>query len=208
MTNRATLFGGALFSAGLAIGAVNQGASADFTFTNGQQNYGLAYGLKADGSYFFDLIIDYGPSYFGSVNYSGDGLDIATWANPTSMGVIHDRDPGDAIWNYSRGTTGAFFQVTEDTTVRLAWDFGAWDQVNSYMRITDLSGGGGDFFEIGGAGSGTATLTAGDEYFFRIFIRGNTGGGDSFARMIIPAPGSLPLLAAGSLVVSRRRRRE
>ncbi len=207
--NKATLFGGALFTAGLAVGAVTQPASADFTFINGFINYGEARGTKADGNYLSQFNDAFGPAYFAPINYSGYGLDITAWANPTSMGVTHDRDPADQTWVYSKGVTAAYFQVTTDTTVQLDWDFGAWDQGSSWIRIIDFSGGGADYLAVGGAGSANVSLTAGDEYFFQARILGfETGGGDGFATMIIPAPAALPLLAAGGLLTTRRRRRE
>ena len=209
MSNNATLFGGALFTAGLAVGAVTQSVSADFAFTNGDINYGLAFGFRADGYVLFQQPFAFGPAYFAPINYSGKGLDITAWANPTSMGFTHDRDPGDANWTDSQGAVVAYFQVTEDTTVQLDWDFGAWDQVASKIQIIDLSGGGADYLAVGGAGSANVSLTAGDEYLFVTESGGAVGGGDSFGTMIIPTPGSLPLLAAGGLLtVSRRRRRE
>ena len=207
--NKTTLFGGALFTAGLAVGAVTQPVSADFAFTDGYINYAYVVGARADGGYLFQMPTAFGPAYFAPINYSGYGLDITAWANPLSMGFTHDRDPGDANWTFSIVATVANFQVTTDTTVQLDWDFGAWDGVNNFIQITDLSGGGADFFQAGGAGSANVSLTAGDEYFFITVSSGNAGGGDSFGTMIIPAPAAvLPLLAAGGLLVSRRRRRE
>ncbi len=204
------LFGGALFTAGLAVGAVTQPVSADFAFTNGFINYGVAYGLRTNGGYIFQLNYAFGPDYFDPVNYNGDGgLIITAWANPTSMGFTHDRSPGDQNWVYSIGAAVAYFQVTTDTIIQLDWDFGVWDGATNFLQIIDLSGGGADFLQAGGAGTNNLSLTAGDEYLFIAASSGSQGGGDSFGTMsIIPAPAALPLLAAGGLLTTRRRRRE
>ena len=206
--NKATLFGGALFTAGLAVGAVTEPVSADFTFTDGELNYGLARGNTADGGYLNQRPYAYGPAYFAPLNYSGYGLDITAHANPLSMGFTHDRDPGDAYWTYSLGAVVAFFHVTEDTTVQLDWDFGAWNGKAVSIQIIDFGGAGGGFFDNSPSGSATSDLVANNLYLFVAATSGFAGGGDSFATMIIPAPAALPLLAAGSLLVSRRRRRE
>ena len=180
MTNKAALFGGALFTAGLAVGAVTQPASGDFTFTNGQVNYGRAAGCRVAGGTLDLLHTASGRSYFAPINYSTDVLHISAWANPTSMGFTHDRDPGDVIWVYSVGAVLAHFGVTEDTTIQLAWDFGAWDRGNSsFIRIQDLTDGSSNYVGVG-AGLTTIDLNAGEEYLFMAVSRGSTGGGDSF----------------------------
>ncbi len=210
MTNKATLFGGALFSAGLAVGTATQHASADFTFTDGWVNSATAIAYKVAGGGFVQTPTAFGPDYFAPFNYSGYGLDMSAWANPTSMGMTHSRDPGDAYWSYSLMLTRAYFGVSEDVTVQLDWDFGVWNPY-SHIQIFDLGAGRNIFAESGfdDAGSESLSLTAGVEYYFETTSRGSTGGGNSFGTMVIPAPtAALPLLAAGGLLATRRRRRE
>ena len=210
MRNR-HLFGGALFTAGLAVATVTQPVSADFKFSDGLINYGFAYGLGADGGSIFENPSAFGPEYFDPLNYNGDGgLVITAWANPTSMGFTHGRDPADQNWAYSGGRVFAFFEVTENTTVQLDWDFGAWG-FEPFIRVTDFFGN-NDFFEDedNPVGSATFNVVANTLYFFAAGTAAFAGGGDSFGTMtIVPAPAAAPpLLAAGGLLVSRRRRRE
>lgn len=210
--NHGHLFGGALFAAGLAVSAVSEPAQAGdgpaFTFTDYMINYGVIFGNLQEGGVVNQFSYAYGRAYFGYDSYSGNGLDVTVFANPSAIGFTHNRDTDNLNWAYTKGVASAWFSVTEDATVRLDWDMGEWGE-GSYIKIADFGGGGGEFFESEGAGSANVALTAGDMYRFTAFTRGNIPGGDSFGAMtIIPAPGSLPLLAAGGLLVSRRRRRE
>ena len=188
MANK-TLFGGALFAAGLAVAAVGGSAHAgkgpSFTFPNGEPNLGQITGLRAAGGYFVLNPYAYGPEYFGYDGYSGNGLDAAVFVNPSTMGMTHVRDPANAYWTHSSASTNAWFSVSADVTIQLDWDFGTWDQKVSWIILNDLGDGSADYNATGGAGSTTIDLHAGELYELQVVSSGFTGGGDSFGAIRI-----------------------
>lgn len=178
MQARSGLFGGALMAAGLLGGAAQGGGSP------GQiaYSYAAVYAQTVGGVYAGQYA--YGPGETAEQGYSGMGLTMYAQATGEQIGVQHSRAVDDTLWNYSYTGAGALFGVTADSTVTIAWDFGAWSYGGGYLYdVTNQQ----VVFELDAAvdqqtGAVMVELFAGTEYDFFCGL-GNEFGAKE------PAPG-------------------
>lgn len=127
MRARSGLFGGALMAAGLMGGAAQAGGAP------GQLAYSYAGVFAETTGGAFAGQYAYGPGETPEQSYAGMGLLMSAQATGERIGVEHSRATDDTLWNYSYAGAAAFFGVPADSTVTIAWDFGAWSYGGAFL---------------------------------------------------------------------------
>ncbi len=195
--NKACLFGGAIFAAGIALHAE---ADPEIVFSN---SFVFA-ALEPSSAYGFHT--GAGPWMIGGVDgdsyaYSyGGALGISARAYSAVAGP-----PAVAFVDLSY----AFFTVTEDVLADIAWDLTASDAGVTGWYLNDgtnnvvLAGWNGT------PGTTQVLLEAGNQYQFSANLSTRTpfgNGGPFVSLQLVPTPATTGLLAMGGLLAARRRR--
>lgn len=219
-----SLFGGALLAAGMASTNAQAGEFI-FQATNpngGQQSFAYSgvVGAPIDVAYGPDVLNTSASSYsaYGTVNASTTQTSTVMRTDITWGG------DGGAGFGYAKTFMQQFFQVSNDSTLLIEWDFTGTDGYSSSFVLETAGGtvlfaneglGGGTF-----AGSAEISLTAGVDYaaIFGFRDQGTTFGpfifstSNQFISMtlvkdgVIPTPGALGLFGLAGFAAARRRR--
>ena len=170
MHQRACLFGGAIFAAGLVGGAAHAGP----LFPTSLMAYGGVIGETAGGEQLFAASYGLGALL---ASYDADGLAGEVRATVSSLRVEIDRAEDDTLWAYSYA--GMFGSLDSDSAIVavVSWDFGAWDDAG--LRISEV-GGGGTVIELDvgtdpQSGGEVVALAANVEYAFELVIGNEMG---------------------------------
>ena len=191
----------------MAAGLVAQSADADFSFTYSYVVAG-AYDYGGFGPY-FDTFAGAGTwSVLAEDSSGGDfGAGVSS-STPLSMSFNAFSTGGAAAVAY---TPFSYFTVTNDATADVSWDFDAGAALDlGFVYLFSITDNIVLVNEVGGVGATSVSLEVGKEYFASVIAFSfDEIKGKSFVEIVIPAPAAaLPMLAAGGLLVSRRRRRE
>ena len=186
-----SLFGGALVAAGLTAAP----ADAQFSFSYTAITVG-AYAYGVSGPSFDDFS---GPGFW-SIAASEPGALGTSDGTPTSVDLFASADPGSGAFAYA---TASLFTVATDAVATASWDItdaGSFNITNLTDAVVLLS--------ISNVSSGSMPIVfeAGKEYGWSGFISQTDGTGAGFASIVLPAPGSLALIALGGVFATRRRR--
>ncbi len=221
-----SLFGGALLAAGMV--ATNaQAGEFIFQATNPADGapsfaYSQAYATGLDIAYGVNgLLNTFATAYSGATG--------TTTASTTQTSTLMRTDiswGGDGAVGYGYGRTfmQQFFQVSNDSTLLIEWDFSGTDGYSSSFVLETAGGtvifaneglGGGTF-----AGSASISLSAGVDYAAIFGFRDQGSGfgpfifstNNQFISMtlvkdgVIPTPGALGLFGLAGFAAARRRR--
>ncbi len=196
MKNNGLLFGGALMAAGLAAPQ----AVGDFAL--GSQPTGNYIGAAGGGGPFsINGFYDYSVTNDGYARAQASALSISGYATggANELGYVLHFLPVP-------------FQVTTDATATVSWDFTGDNDpgdklIDSFITL-DGPGGNLAFGDLNTlVGSVDISLLVGETYTFAGIAFAHEG--TSQWSIVIPTPAAaLPLLAAGGLLATRRRRRE
>jgi hypothetical protein len=200
VAGRIALFGGALFTAGLAA------AEPQFSFIDGEgyESYAYAYDYTTG-------TVAYAYGHIETLSFDVGDASIITSIEPSRLLIDADSN-GAGDFTRAQGVIFVHGFVTEDTTVDVAWNFS--QDIFGYVEILRITGGTAQVFSETGlgpnpVGTDAVSLLAGVEYLFRL---GAGSGGPSaeprgsFASIAIPAPASAVLLGLAGLAAPRRRR--
>lgn len=199
-TRQAALFGGALFTAGLAV------AEPQFTPIDGAgiETYAYAYDSNT-----FEVAYDTGG--IETLMFTA-GESSATAAIESQRLFTEAMTLGTGEFSRGTGVVAVTTAVTESVVARLQWDFA--DDLFGTIEITDPRIGSHIFlitgFENPRVGTAFVPLDAGVQYSF--FLRAGANASDgtpksAFAIVVLPAPSSACLFGLAGLAAARRRRR-
>jgi hypothetical protein len=206
-----SLFGGALRGAGLAAATFTCSASAEFVpnTTYGSSSSHI-FGWDESFAPIFDQ--NSGGAFAPTLNYTGNGLEVDTYASASVFGVSANvTEPGN--WSLTWVQMTQYFTVDSAKEMLVEWDLTGWNgYINSGFQVYEEGSGFiFDAFANDAPGSTTIALTPGVIYVVQIAlvgVGGDGGDGYGFVRFTnVPAPGALAMLGVGVLQSKRRRRR-
>ena len=192
---RNTLFGGALFTAGIAATAAN--AQFDFSFSDvsvGAVDYSI--GVPSEDSFI--------GAGFWDVTATTPGAYATNKSDPFIFHAFAGSDPGSAAASYDMIS---YFTVGSDTVGTASWDITDTDGLG-YWTIFDVTDG-VPLLEVSSPSFGTAPIPfeAGKSYAMSSVAFSDGAGGASVLDLVVtPAPASTALLALAGFIATRRRR--
>lgn len=181
-TRTHSLFGGALFGAGLA--CTHACAAPELVFGPYAQGRVLT---DPDGTGLIELERHTpGPGPFAPDTFDDAGTLATFGAGVGEMWFTHDRD--GAALHYSAAQINATFTVTEATAATIEWDPGSW--YSQVLFVNDTAGVILFLHDDEGAGSEVVPLEPGITYWLVLGTYGWDPGGESWGRLRLGASGA------------------
>lgn len=197
---RASLFGGALFAAGIAA------AEPQFTYFAGPDtiNYAYAYDYTTG-------TVAYASGGVETLSFDVGDASITSAIEPSRL-FIDAVTRGAGEFSRAQSFIRVNGSVTEDTPITVRWDFR--DDIFGSIEIENITGPTMTVFSVRGtdpANVGTVTLNLFAEELYRFRMDGGAGGfsagvRNTFVSVVVPAPASAALLGAAGLALAGRRR--
>ncbi len=172
--NTACLFGGALLAAGIATSDANADGFA-FALTSGVISGDRAVGNDLSLQPSSNTIPGFAVAAYGVGDFYG-----STQATTHELSFVHERGASGTFVESYVGV-GAYAYVLTQSTLNIAWEFGAWDTTTCVVLDATNNA---TVFDAGLASSGetSVVLEPGVKYLLLASTRGAAAGGDAFGR--------------------------